>query len=170
VHGSDPASLLPQLKWTQVAGWTLCTVPAGALGGAAFYPLLVAQISASPSRYYSYESPLLEQLAVGASFGGMWMAVTLPLTWLVIMLWTVLSRRRPVLESRRLSVLIGMLFLALPSSCAALLTTSLTARVTRALDVCVWLAVVASLWLPRAVIPALAPLGLRARGNPPYSR
>lgn len=170
MQGSSDAPLPRKLSWKQLAAWWLCTIPAGAIAGGLFYIVLVARLSAGPHRYYSYHSSPVEQFALGANYAGLWAAATLPLTLFELCLWARLSRRLPSIENHRISILLGSLLLALPSSYAALLNPVLAIR-NREVELCVWLVVVASLWLPRAVIPALAPLGpsRTAQRNEPAS-
>lgn len=157
---SDDAPAPRNLTLKQLVAWVLCTIPAGTVAGGLFYVGLVAQMTAQPHRYYSYQSSTLEQLATGATYGGIWTATTSPFILFLLWLWDRLSRRLPVLESSRLSILLGMFLLALPSTYTALLAPPLAPRVTYRVDLCVWLVVVTSLWLPRALLPALTPLGL----------
>lgn len=160
VQSSHDAAPPRKLSWKQLSAWLLCTMPAGAIAGGLFYVVLVARLSAVPRRYYSYRGPSVEPFVLGVTYGGLWAAATLPLTLLGLYLWSRLSRRLPFLESHRLAILLGTLVLALPSTYLALLTPVLAFR-NHEVELCVWLVVVASLWLPRAVVPALAPLGPR---------
>ena len=160
VQGANHAPTPRKLSWKQLAAWLLCTVPAGAIAAGLFYVLLVARLSAVPHRYYAYRGSTVEQFVSGASKGGLRAVVTLPLTLVGLCLWDRLSRRLPFLESHRLVILVGTLALALPSTYIALLQLDVAVR-RYEVELCVWLVIAASLWLPRAVVPALAPLGSR---------